>query len=99
MKQILSPYLDGPMKFMLASMITQIISLGAFYPFDVIKVRMQTSNHIYKYKNVFSAYFNIYKQQGIFGLYHGLNYYLTAYVMSVSLSLTCHEILLGALKK
>ena len=39
------------MKFMLASMITQIISLGAFYPFDVIKVRMQTSNHIYKYKN------------------------------------------------
>lgn len=99
MKEMLNPHIEGPMKFMIASIITQIISLGAFYPFDVIKVWMQTSNHIYKYQNVFTAYWNILSKQGIFQLYHGLNYYLTAYVMSVSLSLTCHEIILGFLKR
>lgn len=56
MKQILNEYTDGPMKFMLASMVTQGISLIALYPFDVIKVRMQSSNHIYKYKNIYQAF-------------------------------------------
>jgi len=35
----------------------------------------------------------------MFGLYNGINYYLFAYVMSVSLSLTCHEIILQFMKK
>lgn len=45
--------------FMVSSIITQTIALNLFYPFDTIKVRMQTKNDIYKYENVFKAYAHI----------------------------------------
>ena len=38
------------------------MALVFYYPFDLIKTRMQTSNDTYKYRNVTDAFYKIFKE-------------------------------------
>mmetsp|Transcript_4414 Transcript_4414/g.2906 ORF Transcript_4414/g.2906 Transcript_4414/m.2906 type:complete len:171 (-) Transcript_4414:498-1010(-) len=42
---------------------SEIVALPLYYPFDLIKTRMQTSNHLYKYNNLLDAFFKIYQDK------------------------------------
>ena len=46
----------------IAATLAEIACLGAYYPFDLIKTRMQTSNQTYKYNSVLDAFFKIGKE-------------------------------------
>lgn len=86
--------------FMLTSCATQMIALCVFYPFDMIKVRLQTSNHIFKYKGLNNAFKRIYYQHNsIKGFYCGLRMYMCTYVSNFTLQLTIYELLTAELKK
>jgi hypothetical protein len=81
-------------------MITQIQALLLFYPFDMIKVRLQTSNHIFKYKGLKDAFKCVYEENGnIRGFYSGLSVYLLTYVSNFTIQLTLYEVLTAYSKK
>ena len=43
----------------LASALAEMVALVFYYPFDLIKTRMQTSNALYRYNNLFDACYRI----------------------------------------
>ena len=45
-----------------ASAVSEVIALWLYYPYDLVKTRMQTSNEVYKYRNLFDAVLKIYSQ-------------------------------------
>lgn len=46
----------------MASAVSEVIALWLYYPYDLVKTRMQTSNDTYKYRNLFDAVLKIYSQ-------------------------------------
>jgi hypothetical protein len=86
--------------FLLASCFTQMIALWVFYPFDMIKVRLQTSNHIFKYKGLKNAFIRIfYQHNSLKGFYVGFPVYLCTYVTNFSFQITIYELITGELKE
>jgi hypothetical protein len=43
----------------LASALAEMVALVFYYPFDLIKTRMQTNHALFKYKNLFDACYSI----------------------------------------
>lgn len=102
LKEKYKKYIGDPnaAMFMLTSCVTQMMALCVFYPFDMIKVRLQTSNHLFKYKGLKDAFLRIYYQHNsLKGLYTGFPMYLCTYVCSFTLSLTLYELMIAKLKK
>jgi len=86
--------------FMISSCLTQMFALWVFYPFDMIKVRLQTSNDIYKYKGLKDAFRRIWFQHNSpKGLYTGFPVYMCTYISNFTLQLTLYELLTAELKK
>lgn len=86
--------------FMICSFMTQSFALIIFYPFDMIKVRLQTSNHIFKYKGLKDAFTRIYYQNGNpSGWFIGLPVYMLTYISNFTLQLTIYEILTARYKR
>jgi hypothetical protein len=76
------------------------LALTVFYPFDMIKVRLQTSNHLFKYKGLKDAFTRIFYQDSTpFGLYIGLPMYMVTYISNFTLQLTLYEVLTARYKK
>lgn len=101
-KNIINKYIGNVSAgmFMISSCLTQMIALWVFYPYDMIKVRLQTSNHIYRYKGLKDAYVRIYHQHSSpKGLYIGLPMYMCTYVSNFTLQLTIYELFTAELKK
>lgn len=48
-----------------AATIAELIALSFYYPFDLIKTRMQTSNEKYQYRSVIDAFMKIYEQEAL----------------------------------
>lgn len=44
-----------------ASAASEMLALVLYYPFDLIKTRMQTKQDVYKYNNVFDACYRIWE--------------------------------------
>lgn len=45
--------------YALASSIAEIFVIFIYYPFELVKVRLQTKNHLYRYQNLFDAFVKI----------------------------------------
>lgn len=54
-----------------SGLISGLCGMFVGYPFDTIKCRMQTSRH--EYKNFFTSFYKIFKEEGFFGLYKGIS--------------------------
>jgi hypothetical protein len=42
--------------------IAELLALSFYYPFDLIKTRMQTSNHTFKYNGTFDAFHKVFHE-------------------------------------
>ena len=76
--------------------LAELAALPIYYPYDLVKVRMQTSQAKYGYRNIFDAFIKIWQQnQGsIRSFYTGGAYYSLAYVMFISLQFAIHDMLI-----
>ena len=63
-----------------ASTIAEIISLFIYYPWELVKIRLLTRNDVFKYESVSDAFVKITRNDGIRGLYRGVNYFFLAFM-------------------
>jgi hypothetical protein len=86
-----------------ASASAEFLSLWFYYPFDLIKVRMQTSNDVYKYTNLVDAFVKIYQRPltaselGLFlprfrRFYSGMSYYGAAFIMFIAVEFSLYDL-------
>ena len=55
--------------FAIASIVAESVTLLVHFPYDLIKCRLQSKNHYFKYKNIPHAFSKTFKNDGITGLY------------------------------
>lgn len=58
-KKILRPFYNGkptPSMYMGAAAMTEMMALSVYFPFELIKIRMQTCHERYNYKSVWDAF-------------------------------------------
>ena len=77
----------------------ELAALPLYYPYDLIKVRMQTSQAKYGYKNFIDGIIKMYHQSGyglsrIRNFYSGASYYGLAYIIFISLEFAIHDMLI-----
>lgn len=77
--------------FLTASFIAETFTLGLYYPYDLIKSRLQTSNRIFQYKSLLHAFQKEIKENGLFSLYKGGTPFLIMFATTISLQFTVYE--------
>lgn len=80
-----------------ASIIAELISLVLYYPYDLIKTRMQSMEEKYRYKNVTDASIKIMNessQMKVMNFYKGSFLYGIAYVSFIGIEFSLYESLL-----
>lgn len=74
------------------AMVAEIASLLLYYPFDLIKTRMQCSNDHYKYKNLLDAFIKIWRKSSgrdlhlrLASYYDGMSLFALTYVAYIGI--------------
>jgi hypothetical protein len=66
--------------YAVASLFAEMSTLALYYPYELIKVRLMTKNHEFKYENVSDAFRKIILKDSIPGLYRGLMAFSVTYM-------------------
>jgi len=82
-----------------SSFVAEMITLLIYYPYDLVKSRMQTSNHKYKYTNVFQAFHKEITENGISALYKGGSIFLLMFSISIPIQFTLYEVYIMRMKE
>jgi len=94
-KDVLHSSFDGVVHpsliYLAAAFTAQTITLGVYYPFDLIKIRLQTSNKRYKYRSIPEAFRREVRQNGIGSLYRGAVPYIMTSIVSTCIWFTIYE--------
>lgn len=77
--------------FLAASFLAESLTLLLYYPYDLIKSRLQTSNRIFQYKSLLHAFQKEIKENGVFSLYRGASPFLIMFATTISLQFTVYE--------
>jgi len=85
--------------FVIASVLSESLTLSVHFPYDLIKCRLQSKNYIFKYENLPHAFSKEIKSKGILGLYQGGTPFLATYASFVCLQFTIYESFMAAMKK
>lgn len=83
--------------FFMASFVAEFFTLFVYYPYDLIKCRLQSKNYIFKYRNLPHA-FQQEMQKSVFSLYQGSLPFLVTYCLCVSIQFTIYEYLMKLFK-
>lgn len=74
-----------------ASFLAEFFTLIVYYPFDLVKCRLQSKNYKFKYRNIPHAFRKEIKNGSIFSLYQGSLPFLFTYCICVSAQFTIYE--------
>ena len=77
--------------YMIASISAGFCTLGVAYPYDLIKCRLQSVNHVYKYQNLPHAFRKELKNNGAKSLYTGMTPFFASYCTWLALQFTVYE--------
>lgn len=77
--------------FFVASFIAEFFTLLVYYPYDLIKCRLQSKNYHFKYRNIPHAFRKEISQGSIFSLYRGSLPFLVTHCLFVSFQFTIYE--------
>lgn len=69
----------------LASFIAEFFTLLVYYPYDLVKCRLQSKNHYYKYNSVPHAFKKEIQKGSILNLYKGSLPFLITHTLMVSI--------------
>jgi len=90
-RDFLGPEYNMAWTFFIASFISEFFTLLVYYPFDLIKCRLQSKNYVFKYKNLPHAFRKEIRENSVFGLYRGALPFLVTYCITVSIQFTIYE--------
>ena len=91
--------LHSSLIFLTSAFFAECVTLLVYYPFDMIKSRLQTSNKRYKYKNLLHAFRKEITENGILSLYKGGSSYLIMFATMISFQFCIYESLIKYLKQ
>jgi len=84
-----------------SSAFAELIALFFYYPYDMIKTRMQTRNEHYKYANLVDAFLKINSEGKVTSIlrrapffYRGMSFYGSAYILFVAIEFSLFETIL-----
>ncbi len=77
--------------FLTASFVAETFTLLLYYPYDLIKSRLQTSNRVFQYKSLLHAFQKEVKENGVLSLYRGGAPFLIMFATTISLQFTVYE--------
>lgn len=77
--------------YLLASFIAESITILVYYPYDLIKSRLQTSNRRYGYRSLIHAFQKEITENGIRSLYKGSSPFLLMYSTMISVQFMVYE--------
>ena len=81
-----------------ASFVAEFFTLLVYYPFDLIKCRLQSKNYIFKYRSIPHAFSKEIKEGSIQALYRGSLPFLVTYCLCVSVQFTIYEYMMKFFK-
>ena len=81
-----------------ASLIAEFFTLLVYYPYDLIKCRLQSKNYVFKYKNIPHAFKKEIQQNSVFSLYRGAAPFLVTHCAFVSCQFTIYEYIMNHYK-
>lgn len=84
--------------FFAASFVAEFFTLLVYYPFDLIKCRLQSKNYFFKYRNLPHAFAKEIKEGSVAALYKGSLPFLVTYCLFVSVQFTIYETLMKLFK-
>ena len=84
--------------FFTASIAAECLTIIVYFPYDLVKCRLQTKNHLYEYKSLPQAFSKIIKSKGVFGLYQGCLPFLCTYATFIGIQFTMYEYLFNSYK-
>ena len=79
------------MVFFFSSILAESLTLLIHFPYDLLKCRLQTMNHIYKYKNIPKALAREINTNGITSLYQGAFPFLVTYISFICIQFSIYE--------
>ena len=85
--------------FFTASFAAEFFTLIVYYPFDLVKCRLQSKNYKFKYRNIPHAFRKEIKNGSILSLYQGSLPFLVTYCLCVSLQFTIYEYIMEFYRK
>jgi hypothetical protein len=77
--------------FFLASFVAEFFTLLVYYPYDLIKCRLQSKNYFFKYQNLPHAFSKEIREGSLLSLYRGSVPFLATYCLFVSTQFTIYE--------
>ena len=77
--------------YIFSSILAEIVTLGLYYPYEVIKVRYIAKNQEFGYRGIADGMKKIVINEGFSGLYRGGYYFLINYVMSFTIQMSIYE--------
>ncbi len=92
------------MRYFLAAIISEVAALVVYFPFEVMKTRLQTSNDRYKYKSLPDAFKKILHSSGergpksLMSLYSGCGPFFAMFTLYTAIQFTCYEEMMRILK-
>lgn len=89
----------SPLYYFTASCIAEVFALTLYYPYDMIKVRLQTSNDKFHYNSLSDAFSKIIKKSSLTGLYRGSSIYIFTYMINYSMQMMIYEVAIEKAKK
>lgn len=103
LKSYLHKALDGRIHssfiFLMAAFSAETLTLLMYYPYDLIKSRLQTSNRVFQYKSLLHAFQKEIKENGILSLYKGGSPFLIMFATTISLQFTVYETYIKNIKE
>jgi len=89
--EYVGPNVSQTWVFASSSIMAEIICLSMYFPFDLVKTRLQSKNHIYKYKSVYDAFAKEIKQDGVKSLYQGAPPFMMTSLTYIAIQFTFYE--------
>eukprot|EP00347_Sterkiella_histriomuscorum_P010096 403338693 len=77
--------------YFMASFAAEFFTLIVYYPYDLVKCRLQSKNYVFKYRNIPHAFSKEIQQGSLLNLYKGSFPFLITYCMCVSIQFTIYE--------
>ena len=103
MKGFFREYFDGKydlgLCYLLASCVTETISLSVKYPYDLIKCRLQSVNYVFKYQDLPHAFRKEIRGNGVMSLYRGSMLFLATQATFTMLEIPIYERLMLFFKR
>jgi len=91
--------LHSSLIFLTSAFMAECVTLMIYYPYDLVKSRLQTSNRVFGYKSLLHAFQKEISTNGFLSLYKGGSAYLMMFATMISVQFSIYESIIKHIKQ